>query len=191
MEHDLIVSERGRIALRPWSEDDADALFALASEPAVAEAAPFPVHGDRTESLRVIREVFCAPESYAIVSRADGGLLGCINVFPGAKGEDVYRTTTVKIGYWLGKPFWGRGFMTEAVTALCSRCFHSGRFNCERIIGLTSPGNLGSRRVMEKSGFRLVEANDNVCRYVLEGRECKFSAKLLRLNNGQGSARSR
>lgn len=53
--------------------------------------------------------------------------LGCINVFPEIKGGDVYKSETVSIGYWLGKPFWGRGLMTEAVATLCSRCFDSGR----------------------------------------------------------------
>ena len=62
------------IALRLWRESDADDLFALASEPIVGEMARFPTHRDREESVRVIREIFCKPESYAIVSSADGRL---------------------------------------------------------------------------------------------------------------------
>ena len=169
-----VVLAQGRIMLRHWSETDADSLFALASDPEVAEAAPFPVHCDREESLRVIREVFCAHESYAIVFRHDNKLMGCINVFPDKKGEDVYTSRTVKLGYWLGRPFWGKGFMTEAVKALCSHCFHSGRFTCEGVVGMTSPGNLRSRRVMEKSGFRLVEENDRLARYLCESKMAEW-----------------
>ena len=153
------------IVLRRWCENDADALFALASEPVVGEMARFPTHKDRAESIRVIREIFCKPESYAVVSSANGTLLGCINVFPRIKGESVYESVEVNIGYWLGMPFWGNGYMTEAVKMLCDRCFHSGLFRCRSIIGFTSEDNIGSRRVMEKSGFHLVEARDGTCHY--------------------------
>ena len=47
------------VALRRWRESDADALFALASDPIVGQMARFPVHADKAERLRVIREIFC------------------------------------------------------------------------------------------------------------------------------------
>ena len=160
-----------RIALRRWREEDADALFALASDPIVGEMAKFPPHGDRAESLRVIREIFSQPETYAVVSGTDGTLLGCINVFSGVKGESVYAAETGKIGYWLGKPFWGNGYMAEAVKMLCGRCFNSGDFKCCRVIGYTNVDNIGSRRVMEKAGFRISAITGNVCYYCLPARQ--------------------
>ena len=158
-----------RITLRRWREEDADALFALASVPIVGEMAGFPPHKDKAESLRVIREIFSLPETYAIVSKRDETLLGCINMFAGVKGMSVYDMEEIKIGYWLGKPFWGKGLMVEAVKVLCHRGFHSGDFRCKRIAGVTSSINVASQRVMEKAGFHLVEEKDVVRRYVLDG----------------------
>jgi len=156
------------ILLSEWRESDAPALFALAKDPLVGESAGFPPHQDEAESLRVIREIFCKPETYAIVSVVDGTLLGCINLFPGRKGECVHSTEEVKIGYWLGHPYWGRGLMTEAVKMLCDRCLSPGLFKCKRIIGLTSTDNAGSQRVMEKAGFRHVETKDGIVRYAFD-----------------------
>ena len=160
--------ETGRILLRAWRESDAPALFALAKDPIVGESAGFPPHPDEAESLRVIREIFCKPETYAVISIADGSLLGCINLFPGRRDEEVYLMKEVKIGYWLGRPYWGQGLMTEAVKLLCSHCFdHNANFDCVVIVGYAKEGNVRSRRVLEKAGFTLVETKDGACRYEL------------------------
>ena len=156
------------VALRRWRESDADALFALASDPIVGQMARFPVHADKEESLRVIREIFCKPEFYAVVSREDGAVIGSISLHPETKGADVYDAEELTIGYWMGKPYWGRGFMTEAVKMLCGRCRTSGLFGCKRIIGFTSTDNVGSQRVMEKAGFRHIETKDGTVRYAYD-----------------------
>ena len=156
------------IALRRWRESDADALFALASDPIVGQMARFPVHADKAESLRVIREIFCEPEFYAVVSREDDAVIGCVSLHPGTKGVGVYEAEELTIGYWMGKPHWGLGFMTDAVKKLCNRCRSSGQFECRRIIGFTSIDNAGSRRVMEKAGFRHVETKDGTVSYALD-----------------------
>ena len=158
-------AKQRRIALREWRERDAPALFALASDSIVAESAGFPVHNDLVESIRVIREVFCKPESYAVVSASDGMLLGCINLCPVRKEESVYESEAVKIGYWLGRPFWGRGLMLEAVGLLCERCRTSNEFRCVKILGYAKVDNVRSRRVLEKAGFNFAGANNGDCRY--------------------------
>ncbi len=159
------------VVLRRWREADADALFALASVPIVGQMARFPVHASKEESLRVIREIFCKPEFYAVTSREDGTVLGCISLHPATKGVDVYGAEELTIGYWMGKPYWGNGYMTEAVRMLCDRCRSSGLFACRWIIGYTNTDNAGSRRVMEKAGFHHVETKDGTVRYVLEVRK--------------------
>jgi len=156
------------VILRRWRESDADALFALASDPIVGQMAKFPAHVDKAESLRVIREIFCKPEFYSVVSLEDGAVVGCVSLHPGTKGVDVYEAEELTVGYWMGKPYWGHGFMTEAVKALCGRCLSSGLFKCKRIIGFTSTDNAGSRRVMEKAGFRHLETKDGTVRYAFD-----------------------
>jgi len=57
-------------------------------------------------------------------------------------------------GFWLGKPFWGRGLMTEAVTPVMDYAFTALAF--EKLIFCNARGNARSRRVKEKTGARLL-----------------------------------
>jgi RimJ/RimL family protein N-acetyltransferase len=57
-----------------------------------------------------------------------------------------------EIGYWLGVPYWGRGFATEAVRALIDHAF--GNLEHETLISGARVNNPASRRVLEKCGFQ-------------------------------------
>jgi RimJ/RimL family protein N-acetyltransferase len=67
-------------------------------------------------------------------------------------GEDVHRHTA-EFGYWLGEEFWGKGIMTEAVTAFVNYCFEN--FSLNRIFASAYANNPASARVLEKAGFIL------------------------------------
>ncbi len=57
-------------------------------------------------------------------------------------------------GFWLGREYWGRGFMTEAVKPVMDYAFESLGF--EALVFTNAAGNIGSRRIKEKTGARLV-----------------------------------
>lgn len=57
-------------------------------------------------------------------------------------------------GFWLGKKFWGRGIMTEAVTPVTDFAFTNLGF--EKLIFSNAKGNIRSRRIKEKTGATLV-----------------------------------
>ena len=116
----------------------------MTSDPIVGRMARFPTHADKAESLRVIRETFCKPEFYAVVSCEYGAVVGSVSLHLETNGVDVYEAEELTIGYWMGKPYWGHGFMTEAVKTLCGWCQSLGLFKCKRIIGFTSTDNVGS-----------------------------------------------
>ncbi len=58
---------------------------------------------------------------------------------------------SAEIGYWIGKPYWGRGFATEAAQAVIEYCFRHTRV--KRITCGHFADNPASRRVIEKLGF--------------------------------------
>jgi len=66
--------------------------------------------------------------------------------------DDVDRISA-ELGFWLGEPFWGRGVMTDAVTAFVPWAFE--RFNLSRIYAQVFGFNPASARVLEKAGFTL------------------------------------
>ncbi len=58
-------------------------------------------------------------------------------------------------GFWLGRKFWGRGIMTEAVGPVTQYAFETLGF--DKLIFNNAKGNVRSRRVKEKSGARLID----------------------------------
>ena len=65
-----------RLLLRPWFEDDAEELFELARDPKVGPAAGWPPHASVDESAAVIRDLLMMSDSFAIIERATGALVG-------------------------------------------------------------------------------------------------------------------
>jgi RimJ/RimL family protein N-acetyltransferase len=63
------------------------------------------------------------------------------------------------MGYWLGEQFWGRGIMTEAVTAVTDFCFEN--FPLRRISAEVFSNNPASARMLEKAGFSFEERLKN------------------------------
>jgi RimJ/RimL family protein N-acetyltransferase len=81
--------------------------------------------------------------------RQEDGLLvgGC-----GFDGVQVGKSHRAEIGYWLAKPFWGRGIMTAVVRRLCE--FAIAEFGLVRITAQVFAHNPASARVLEKAGFQ-------------------------------------
>lgn len=153
--------ETERIILRPWQESDAAALFRYASDPAVGPPAGWAPHTSLENSLEIIQTVFSAPETYAVVLKATGEAVGCCGImYDNSLHPGAIRQSDAEIGYWIGKPYWGQGLIPEAVRALLARCFRSLRL--EAVWCAFYEGNLKSRRVIEKCGFRFHHTNTDV-----------------------------
>ena len=65
-------------------------------------------------------------------------------------------TDIAEIGYWLAKPYWKKGIMSEAVKKICEIGFNE--FGLSRITANVFEQNIGSARVVEKCGFTLEAA---------------------------------
>lgn len=70
----------------------------------------------------------------------------------GFDGFQVGQSHQAEIGYWLGKPYWGRGIMSAVVERLCQYAFQE--FGLVKIIAHVFAPNLASARVLEKCGFQ-------------------------------------
>ncbi len=86
--------------------------------------------------------------AFLIFSDSDDKLVGGLTLSNVRRGV----TQAGVIGYWIGKPFTGRGYMTEAVRAAASFAFDT--LHLHRIEAATMPSNLPSIRVLEHNGFR-------------------------------------
>lgn len=58
----------------------------------------------------------------------------------------------IEIGYWIGPPYWGCGYATEAAAAVVPFAF--SHFGINKLVAKTSGGNLGSIKVLERLGMK-------------------------------------
>lgn len=65
-----------------------------------------------------------------------------------------FQQHSLEIGYWVGKPYWGNGYATEAIKQMVSYGF-ANLPEVTRITARTFWANQGSRRALEKAGFTL------------------------------------
>ena len=135
-----------RLTLRPFTAADAPDVQRLAGAREVAENTlliPHPYPDGAAEvwiaGHEERRDVF----SFAI---DDGHLVGAI-------GLHVDRDhNRAEIGYWIGVPFWGRGYASEAAAAVVRFGFEEQKLN--RIFADVFSRNPASARVLEKIGMR-------------------------------------
>ncbi|MBR0537978.1 MAG: GNAT family N-acetyltransferase [Clostridia bacterium] len=146
------VLETERLVLRRWEESDAEDLYTYAGDPAVGPIAGWPAHQSLDESREVIRNVFNGKEAYAVCLKEDGKAIGAIELKLNGHTDMTERDDECELGYWLGKPFWGRGLISEAVKEMLRRAFED--LGMRRVWCGYYEGNAASKRVQEKAGFR-------------------------------------
>ena len=145
--------ETQRLILRPWIEADAEALYKYAKDPAIGPIAGWPPHTSVENSKDVIRNILSAPETYAVVLKETNEPIGSVGIMfgNGVHSADM-KEGDAEIGYWIGVPYWGQGLIPEAVNRLLKRCFDE--LDTKRVWCGYYDGNLKSRRVMDKCGFK-------------------------------------
>lgn len=136
-----------RLFLRPGWPEDWEELYALVSDEDVVRNLardPWPLSPDD------VREIICRPRDrllphlfITLPSRDGARLVGSIGL--GRDGDDV------EIGYWIARAQRGKGFASEAVRAMLNLSRALGH---KRLVATHYVDNPGSRRVLEKAGFR-------------------------------------
>lgn len=144
-----MLLELGDLRIRPWRKSDLDALLRHANNPKIAanlrDQFPHPyTRRDGLDFLSYARNVE-PPNAFAIeyADEAIGGVGFRV-------GTDISRLSA-EMGYWLGEPYWGRGFGTRAVQAASDWAFDY--YRVVRLFATVFPQNIGSIRVLEKAGF--------------------------------------
>jgi len=142
--------ETERLILRPWQEQDAEALYTYASDPEVGPPAGWPPHTSVENSREIIKNVLLKTETYAVCLK-DGKPIGSIGLHLNGSTDMTDRDDECELGYWIGKPYWGQGLIPEASRALLRYAFEE--------LGMRAvwcgyyDGNEKSRKVQTKLGF--------------------------------------
>ena len=146
--------ETERLSFRRWQDSDAAELFRYAVDPSVGPITGWPPHQSVAESLHVIRTIYVEEDAYAMVLKETGMPIGCISL------RNAEKEGELELGYWLGKPYWGKGLMTEAAREIIRYGFEER--HAEKIWCGYYKGNERSHRVIEKVGFKPYCVKENV-----------------------------
>lgn len=153
-ELELFNPERGfqtaRLVLRPPVAADVPAVAALANDRRIAEMTsrmPYP-YGLADARAWIDSAALPSPVSatFALFEKAGSRFVGACGF--GALGDNP----EIHIGYWIGLPFWGNGFATEAAHAVIDCAFTAS--DIAEIVGACRVTNPASRRVLQKCGFQ-------------------------------------
>jgi RimJ/RimL family protein N-acetyltransferase len=141
-----------RLRLRPFAPADAPVVQQLAGAPEIADTTariphPYPEGAAVAWIATHAQEWAAHRELVLAVTLADGGpLIGSIGLVFETEHEKV------ELGYWIGLPFWGKGFASEAAGALVEFAF--ARLGLNRVQAHHMARNPASGRVLLKAGLR-------------------------------------
>ncbi len=145
-----------RLTLRWFTPDDLDLVIELDSDPQVKRYIDggLPVdHAEVADHLEWWLTHYPREAGYgfwAALAKPDDAFIGWFHFRPG----DGAGPLEPELGYRLRRDSWGKGYGTEASAALIDHGFRE--LGIERAYAQTMAINIGSRRVMEKAGMRLV-----------------------------------
>jgi ribosomal-protein-alanine N-acetyltransferase len=148
---DLPTLVTDRLILRKMTPNDAEAVFAYASDPEVTRYVVWETHRSIEDSKALLDLVTSKYESggepeWGIVYKGDHRFVGTCGIV----SWEPYHARA-ELGYALSRDYWGRGFVAEAVRAMIS--FGFKEMNLNRIEARCIAGNTASARVMEKAGM--------------------------------------
>lgn len=143
--------ETERLRLRPFTLADAKDVQRLAGNKAIADTTlniPHPYEDGMAEAwISSHQPGFEAGDlaAFAITLKSSAELIGAISL----KIDSEMRVA--EMGYWIGVPFWGAGYCTEAAKRIVEHGFNE--LDLRRIHAMHLQRNPASGRVLEKVGM--------------------------------------
>ena len=148
-----------RLVLRHWQVADGEPFARLNADPRVMEFMAGPL--SREESDRLVERIeahfrehgfgLCAAEL-----RRDRSFIGFVGL--AVPAFECAFTPCVEIGWRLAADHWGQGLATEGAREMARYAFEV--MGLQALVSFTVPGNIRSRRVMEKLGMTHDPADD-------------------------------
>lgn len=147
--------ETERLVLRAPERADIASIAALANNRKIHAMTTLPHPYAESDAAHFIENIArtAAEHAYAIVL-ANGDLIGMI-------GLHLHSDATPEIGYWIGQPYWGRGYATEAAAALIDAVRDTRR--CATLRAKARSENGASRAVPEKLDFVFLQEAISGC----------------------------
>ena len=116
--------ETERLVFRPWTINDADACFALSSDEHVGPPCGWAPHKTIEETKEILESILINDHTYCIIEKKTGNIVGNMGIDNIHDKEKQVKEDEKELGFWLGYPYWNKGYMTEAVKGTIEYCFN-------------------------------------------------------------------
>jgi ribosomal-protein-alanine N-acetyltransferase len=146
-----MIIETDRLLMRPVTRDDLPVLLRFRADPEVSRYLGGPEMSTPEFVAKRLEFYLDCHRRYgfgmcALLRKDDREMIGWSGIQP------LEDSGEIEVGYGFDRPFWGRGYATEAANAFLRYGFETA--NLQRIVAVASPENTASRHVMEKLGMR-------------------------------------
>ncbi len=157
-----ILLETERLFLRELEYTDENDLFEMDSDPEVhlyIENSPVKYIDEITKVIEMLKRQYVENgiARWAVVDKATNECIGWAGLKYFTEPLNNY-VDFYELGYRFKRKHWGKGFATEASTAILDYGFK--HLNVDRIYAITDPKNVKSKKVLTKLGFDLQETFD-------------------------------
>ena len=161
-----ITYETERLMFRPWTMEDAESCFRLASDEHIGPPCGWMPHESVEETKIILRNILINDYTFCIIEKESGEIVGNIGIDAvhdseklkelleeaGLDKENADELKERELGFWIGYPYWNKGYMTEAVLGTIDYCFNE--LGLKRLWCGNFSDNPASGRVQEKCGFK-------------------------------------
>ena len=155
----MSILETRRLLLRPPDARDVSVITALIGEWDIVKnlsRAPYPYREEHAREFLARLETGRAQGTdfaFALTRKSDAAFMGMCGIH--------LRESGFELGYWLGKPYWGQGFATEAAGRATAFAFDE--LKADRVWAGWFHDNPASGHVLEKLGFKADGADQRDC----------------------------
>lgn len=137
--------------LRKYRPEDAEDLYeTFGRDPAMYRYSgwnPYATPEMAEESVKQFIENYSDPHFYGWAIEWDGYLVGTIGAYD-------YKDDSVEIGFSIARGYWGKGYATEALSAVLDHLMNNDDIKC--VTAWCASENIASRKTLEKSGMKLI-----------------------------------
>ncbi|MFA6226972.1 MAG: GNAT family protein [Candidatus Paceibacterota bacterium] len=150
-----IILKGNKCVLRSYKKDDIDPMAKIANNKAIAKNMysgwpnPYTKKDAKLWVERNLKEQTIIKFPLKLAIEVNGVFAGGI----GGSIKENSNNSAMSFGYWLDEKFWGKGIITEAIELFIEYIFKNTKI-C-RISATVYPWNEGSKKVLEKTGFKL------------------------------------
>ena len=147
-----------RLIIRPWDDLDGDELFELAKDPEIGKRCGWEPHKHMRDTMFVLHNFLEKDGTYAICLQ-NNDVIGSVGLNFKEDTELANKDDECELGYWIGKPYWGRGYATEACCAIIAYAFDN--LGVSTIWCSCFDDNKKSEKVIKKLGFEFCYAKEH------------------------------